>query len=343
MRIVPVDPEAPDRGALAEAAAILRAGGLVAFPTETVYGLGANALDAAAVRRIFAAKGRPSYNPLIAHVSDIAGARSLVSEWPPLAQALAERFWPGPLTLVLPKRATVPDEVTAGRDCVAVRVPAHPVARALLVAAGVPLAAPSANRFTELSPVTAAQVARSLGEGVDLILDGGRTDVGIESSVVDLSVSPPVLLRPGTITREEIEAITGPLGEVAEPETGDAPRAAPGMIARHYAPRAVVRLVASASMEMAMLEAASRSATGPGSREGARVAALTWSGQAFPSGADLAVHHRLPMQAAAYAAELYDTLHAIDDADCVEVLVELPPEDRAWDGVRDRLTRAAHH
>ena len=335
MRIVLIDPRAPDRSVLDEAATILRAGGLVAFPTETVYGLGADALNAAAVRRIFAAKGRPSYNPLIAHVSDITAARALVSVWPPVAQALAERFWPGPLTLVLPKRATVPDEVTAGRDCVAVRVPAHPVARALLAAAGVPLAAPSANRFTELSPVTAAQVARSLGDGVDLILDGGRTDVGIESSVVDLSVSPPVLLRPGTITRAEIEAITGPLGEVAELDTDDAPRAAPGMIARHYAPRARVRLVASAAMDAAMLEAASRTES--------RVAALTWSDQAFPHGAGLAVHHRLPMQAVLYAAELYDTLHAIDDTDCTEVLVERPPEDRAWDGVRDRLTRAAHH
>ena len=335
-RIIPAhDPLGRDADALARAAAILRAGGLVAFPTETVYGLGANALDAAAVRRIFAAKGRPAYNPLIAHVADIAGACALVTEWPPLAQALAERFWPGPLTLVLPKRAMVPDEVTAGRGSVAVRVPAHPVALALLAAAGVPLAAPSANRFTELSPVTAAQVARSLGDGVDLILDGGRTDVGIESTVIDLSVFPPVLLRPGTITRAEIEAITGPLGAPDALEAEDAPRAAPGMIARHYAPRARVRLVTSDAMDTVMREAAAR--------PDVRVAAVTWSDRAFASGAGLAVHHRLPMLAVEYAAELYDTLHAIDDAQCVEVLVELPPEDRVWDGVRDRLTRAAHH
>ena len=328
------DPTGRDAEALSRAGALLRAGGLVAFPTETVYGLGANALDAVAVRRIFTAKGRPSYNPLIAHVADIAGARALVSDWPPLAQALAERFWPGPLTLVLPKRAAVPDEVTAGRAFVAVRVPAHPVALALLMAAGVPLAAPSANRFTELSPVTAAQVARSLGDSVDLILDGGRTTVGIESTVVDLSVSPPVLLRPGTITRAAIEAITGPLGVVADIEADDAPRAAPGMIARHYAPRALVRLVESDAMDAAMRDAVARL--------GSRVAALTWSGRAFASGASLTAHHRLPKQAVAYAAELYDTLHAIDDAQCAEVLVERPPEDRAWDGVRDRLTRAAH-
>jgi len=328
------DPLGRDAPALAQAAAILRAGGLVAFPTETVYGLGANALDAAAVRRIFAAKGRPAFNPLIAHVADVAGAQALVRDWPPLAQALAERFWPGPLTLVLPRRALVPDEVTADRGSVAVRAPSHPVARALLAAAGVPLAAPSANRFTELSPVTAAQVARSLGDRVDLILDGGRTTVGIESTVVDLSVSPPVLLRPGTITRAELEVITGPLGSPSAPESEDAPRAAPGMIARHYAPRALVRLIASDAMDAAMQEAASR--------EGVLTGAVTWSARPFPSGRALAAHHRLPADAASFAAELYDTLHAIDDAHCDEVLVEEPPADRAWDGVRDRLARAAH-
>jgi len=182
--------------------------------------------------------------------------------------------------------------------------------------------------------VTAAQVARSLGEGVDLILDGGRTDVGIESSVVDLSVSPPVLLRPGTITRAEIEAVTGPLGVAMEPGSDDAPRAAPGMIARHYAPRALVRLIGGEAMDAAMREAVART--------GVRVGAVTWSDRAFAPGAGLAVHHRLPGAAVEYAAELYDTLHAIDDAGCAEVLVESPPEDRAWDGVRDRLTRAAH-
>lgn len=332
------DPLGRDASAIARAAALLRAGGLVAFPTETVYGLGANALDAAAVRRIFVAKGRPAYNPLIAHVADVAGARALVRVWPPLAQALAERFWPGPLTLVLPKRPHVPDEVTAGRDSVAVRVPAHPVARALLVATGLPLAAPSANRFTELSPVTAAQVARSLGDGVDLILDGGRTDVGIESTVVDLSVSPPVLLRPGTITRAELEAITGPLGSPDAIETEDAPRAAPGMIARHYAPRARVRLLSSEAVDGALCEGAAR--------PGVRIAVVTWSdrwsGQPDASVTGPVAHHRLPSDAIAFAAELYDTLHAVDDAGCEEVIVELPPADPAWDGVRDRLTRAAH-
>lgn len=331
-RILPIDPAAPDADVLAEAVAVLRRGGLVAFPTETVYGLGANALSAEAVRGIFAAKGRPAYNPLIAHVADIAGAQALVTAWPPVAQALAERFWPGPLTLALPKRAIVPDEVTAGRATVAVRVPAHPVARALLAAVGLPLAAPSANRFTELSPVTAQQVARSLGDRVELILDGGRTDVGIESTVVDLSVTPPLLLRPGTITRAAIEAITGPLGSPRAPEAEDAPRAAPGMIARHYAPRATVRLVAGES-----LDAAIRAVLAHG---GARTALVTWSVGRHVDG--VAAHHRLPSDAEGYAAQLYDTLHAVDDAGCDTVLVELPPDDPAWDGVRDRLTRAAH-
>ena len=332
-RLLTVDPARPDPDALAEAGAVLRAGGLVAFPTETVYGLGAYALDEAAVRRIFAAKGRPSFNPLIAHVADIAGARALAAEWPPLAQALAERFWPGPLTLVLPKRPIVPDAVTAGRASVALRVPAHPVARALIAAAGIPLAAPSANRFTELSPVTAQQVARGLGDRVDVILDGGRTSVGIESTVVDLTTSPPTLLRPGTITRAALEAVTGPLASPAEPEDEEAPRAAPGMIARHYAPRAVVRLLDGDDFADAVAAAADRDAP---------VGAVTWSPLAAMSAALLDAHHRLPAEAVAYAARLYDTLHALDDAGCREVLVERPPEGAEWDGVRDRLTRAAH-
>ena len=327
------DPFGADADAIARAAAVIRGGGLVAFPTETVYGLGAHALDAAAVRRIFEAKGRPSYNPLIAHVADIEGARALVTDWPPLAQELAERFWPGPLTIALPKRSHVPDEVTAGRATVAVRVPAHPVARALIAAAGVPLAAPSANRFTELSPVTAAQVARGLGDRVDLILDGGRTDVGIESTVVDLSCDPPMLLRPGTITRSAIEAIIGPLETPSAPDREDAPRAAPGMIARHYAPRAQLRLVTSEGIGAAIAEAAGRGDT---------VAVVTWSPRGFSAGSAVRRHHHLPDDAAGFAAELYATLHAVDEAGCAEVLVERPPEDAAWDGVRDRLTRASH-
>lgn len=334
-RLRPLDPHAPDPSVLAEAAALLRDGRLVAFPTETVYGLGAHALDATAVQRIFAAKGRPAYNPLIVHVPSIAAARALVTAWPPVAQALAERFWPGPLTLVLPRQSTVPDAVTAGRETVAVRLPAHPIARALLEAAGIPLAAPSANRFTELSPVTAAQVARSLGDGVDLILDGGQTTVGIESTVVDCSVTPPVLLRPGTITRAALETVVGPLADPAPITAEDAPRAAPGMIARHYAPRARVRILTTDALEAAIAEAAQRGA-------GATLGAVTWSAVGRAVSAGMHAHHPLPADAEGYAAGLYAALHAVDDAGCAEVFVERPPEDPAWAGVRDRLTRAAH-
>lgn len=335
VRLRAVDPHAPDPSVLAEAAALLRDGRLVAFPTETVYGLGAHALDATAVQRIFAAKGRPAYNPLIVHVPSIAAARALVTAWPPVAQALAERFWPGPLTLVLPRRSMVPDAVTAGRETVAVRIPAHPVARALLEAVGIPLAAPSANRFTELSPVTAAQVARSLGDRVDLILDGGQTTVGIESTVVDCSVTPPMLLRPGTIIRAALEAVVGPLADPAPVTAEDAPRAAPGMIARHYAPRARVRLVPTDALEGAIAEAARRGTT-------ETVGTVTWSAVGRSLGGVVREHHPLPADAEGYAAGLYAALHAVDEAGCAEVLVERPPDDPAWAGVRDRVTRAAH-
>src|SRR5919199_1388466 len=206
MPTVRVDPHSPDVGVIRRAADLLRAGELVAFPTETVYGLGANALDEGAVRKIFEAKGRPSYNPLIVHVSSAADVSRVAAAWPESAQRLAERFWPGPLTLVLPKRSEVPDAVTAGLGSVAVRVPAHPVALALLRAAGVPVAAPSANRSTEVSPTMAPHVEKSLGKRVALIVDGGPTTVGIESTVVDLSGERPVLLRPGAISGLELGA-----------------------------------------------------------------------------------------------------------------------------------------
>jgi L-threonylcarbamoyladenylate synthase len=199
--ILTVDPVHPEPAIIERAAEIIRAGGLVGMPTETVYGLAANALDPAAIGRIYAAKGRPSHNPLIAHVADAKSAQQLAAEWPIMAQALAERFWPGPLTLVVRRKAMVPTELTAGLDTFGVRVPDHPVALALIRACGFPIAAPSANRFTEVSPVTAQQVARGLGSAVNLILDAGRTRIGIESTVVDVSGATPVILRPGMISR----------------------------------------------------------------------------------------------------------------------------------------------
>jgi len=206
-RILVLDPAAPDARGIAEAAALLRAGGLVAFPTETVYGLGANALDAAAVARIFAAKGRPADDPIIVHVAERHDLEAVAANVPLVAQALADAFWPGPLTLVVPRGRAIPPIVTAGGDTVGVRMPAHPVALALIAAAGVPVAAPSANPFGRTSPTLAAHVAADLGDRIDLILDGGPCAVGIESTVVDCTAEPPVVLRPGGIALEALRAV----------------------------------------------------------------------------------------------------------------------------------------
>jgi L-threonylcarbamoyladenylate synthase len=336
--------DAPDGGspAVAEAARVLRAGGLVAIPTETVYGLAADALDPAAVARIFAAKGRPSYNPLIAHVPDVERARALVAVWPDAAARLAAAFWPGPLTLVLPKRpGLVPDEVTAGLPAVAVRVPAHPVALAVLRATDRPLAAPSANRYTELSPTRAEHVVRALGARVDLVLDGGPTAVGIESTVVDLTgvadgSGAPRVLRPGTLGPRALADVLGEaLGTPPAAAVGDAPRLAPGMVDRHYAPRAAVRAFAAGAREDAAAWLAAERARRPGLRAGALLLA-PWRGAGAP---DVAVV--MPADAAAYARRLYAELHAVDDAGCDVVLVETPPPGAGWEGVLDRLARAA--
>lgn len=227
-----------NRAEIAKAAELLRAGRLVAFPTETVYGLGANALDEAAIRRIFEAKERPFSSPLIVHVTGIGMARELALEWPDKAEKLAQHFWPGPLTIVVPKRANIPDIVTAGLPSAGLRMPAHPVAQALLEAAQIPIAAPSANRFTELSPTTAEHVRQSLGDRVDMILDGGPCTVGIESTVVSFAGPNPRILRPGMISRTEIEAVIGPV------ETGAGPES-PGQHPRHYSPATPIILGAS--------------------------------------------------------------------------------------------------
>jgi L-threonylcarbamoyladenylate synthase len=294
---------------IAAAAALIRAGKLVAFPTETVYGLGANALDAAAVARIFAVKGRPAQSPVIVHVDSIAMARTLVARWPEAAEALARRYWPGPLTLVLPKTAAVPDVVTAGLATVGLRVPAHPVALELIRAAGVPIAAPSANRFTRLSPTTAEHVRESLGAEVDFILDGGPATVGIESTVLSLAVEPPLLLRPGVIPLPELEALAGPIA-VAATTTGGA-HAAPGMHPRHYQPRTPLYLL-------------DRGAPAPEGR-----------------GAWLRLGREMPADARAYAAALYEELHRLDAQGLDWIAVERPPAAPEWAGVLDRLRRAA--
>jgi L-threonylcarbamoyladenylate synthase len=330
--VLAVDPLAPGPAVIARAAAVLRDGGLVAFPTETVYGLGAVALDAEAVGRIFAAKGRPAHNPLIVHVPDEAGARAVAGEWPAAAALLAARFWPGPLTLVVPKAATVPDVVTAGGPTVAVRVPAHPVALALLRAAAVPVAAPSANRSTQLSPTRAEHVLRDLAGRIDLLLDGGPTVGGIESTVLDLTSTPPRLLRPGLIEAAALEAVIGPV--VRPPQTlpsAAAPLSSPGMLPRHYAPRTPLecREGDTARGRVEELGAAGR-----------RVGWLSFGGPSHAPAPGVVVVP-LPAEPAGYAAGLYAALHALDELGLDRIVVSLPLDTAPWLAVRDRLRRAS--
>ncbi len=229
---------------LEKAAQLIRGGGLVAFPTETVYGLGANALDPAAVSGIFTAKGRPCDNPLIVHISDVSQVYDLSDDITVPAQRVMEAFWPGPLTVVLPKKTGVPDVVTAGLDTVAVRMPDHPVALELISRAGVPVAAPSANSSGRPSPTTAGHVADDLSGKIDAVVDGGLCRVGVESTVIDLTLEPPVILRPGGVTREELEGVLGHVETAASfaADQAEAPRS-PGMKYRHYSPKAEVVLV----------------------------------------------------------------------------------------------------
>jgi len=301
------------------AARLLRAGRLVAFPTETVYGLGANALDPEAVARIYAVKGRPLASPLIVHVDSIAMAQSLSASWPEVAARLARRFWPGPLTLVLEKRPAIPSIVTAGLSTVGLRMPAHPIALALIRAAGVPLAAPSANRFTQLSPTTADHVRQGLGADVDLILDGGPCEVGIESTVVSLIGSAAVLLRPGGVARAEIEALIGPVTTSADTSAGAHP--APGMHPRHYSPRTRLVLVKNGNV--------------PNVGSGTYL-----QYQHTPSRSDIPVM-QMPPTAAEYAAKIYTKLHEADAAAQDWIAVDLPPETPDWEAIHDRLNRAA--
>jgi L-threonylcarbamoyladenylate synthase len=330
--IHPVDREHPDPRIIDRAAAVLREGGLVAFPTETVYGLGANALDEAALRRIFVAKGRPSFNPLIAHVAEADDVRRLVSTWPEAAERLARRFWPGPLTLVLPRLPEVPRVLTAGLETVAVRLPAHPVARALIRAAGFPVAAPSANRSTGVSPTTASHVARALGDRVDLILDAGPTEVGIESTVVSLAGVVPILLRPGSVSLDHLREAVGEVRTASEVATEGGALPSPGMLERHYAPRARMWLFPPEGGPAAA--EAARSARAAGETTGAVTIAP------FPAHVDHPL--LMPSDPAEYARGLYAALHALDDAGCDRIFVQEPPRTVAWAAVLDRLRRASH-
>lgn len=255
-RVLVVDPRSPDPELISCAAAYILEQRLVAFPTETVYGLGANALDSTAVARIFVAKGRPPTDPLIVHLASVDDLPLVARNIPPIAFLLARTFWPGPLTLVLPKQHAIPGNVTAGLETVAVRVPAHPVALALLNACGVPIAAPSANRFGSVSPTTAEHVLADLGDQVDLILDGGTTMIGVESTVLDLTGAPAKILRPGGITLEALEGVIGNMVVYADPvnelTSVLVPQRSPGLLAKHYAPRAELLLVRIPDIDRAL-------------------------------------------------------------------------------------------
>ena len=288
-----------------QAAAILRSGGLVAFPTETVYGLGADATNSAAVRKIFAAKGRPSTNPLICHVPDAAVAQRYARQWPPAASQLAEAFWPGPLTLVLPKTDEIPHEVTAGRDTVALRAPDHELTLMLLRILDRPLAGPSANQSSHISPTTAQHVRDELANEVGMILDGGPCEVGIESTVLDLSGDRSTILRPGGVTREQIEAVIGPVEVFSGPVDPSVAAASPGQQEKHYAPRTPAYRFESAD------------------RPRVNGAILDLQGDAK-----------------AYARTFYARLRELDQSGVAAIYIETPPDTAEWTAVRDRIVRA---
>ena len=308
------------------AVVILRGGGLVAFPTETVYGLGADALNPAAVKKIFAAKGRPESHPVIVHLADASQLARWARGIPKAALRLADVFWPGPLTLILRRAEKVPDAVTGGQDTVGLRVPAHPVAHTLLQAFGSGIAAPSANRFGRLSPTTADHVRGELGERVDMILDGGPCALGLESTIVDLSGSHPALLRPGKISVSELKKVLKTPLVLPGPTS---PRA-PGTMTVHYAPLTPLRLISGKALAEAAHELGSL---------GKRAAILTY--RHAPLGGANVTWIAAPAQATAYARALYSNLRRLDQKRVDVILVEEVPPGEEWDGVRDRLEKAA--
>jgi L-threonylcarbamoyladenylate synthase len=341
--VLALDPQQPDPAGIARAAAVLRAGGLVAFPTETVYGLGAHAMDPDAVRRIFAAKQRPAEDPLIVHVHDASLVGQLAAAVPPIVDVLAARFWPGPLTIVLRRASAVPLEVTAGLDTVAVRIPAHPIARALINAAGVPVAAPSANLFSRPSPTRAAHVLEDLDGRIDMVIDGGATTVGVESTVIDLTTSPPGILRPGAIT---LEMIRGLLPDVClRPSRTDESHSggmkSPGLLSRHYSPRAALTLYEGLASEVvARMSADAAEAVARGSRVGIIIA----DEDAAPSPSDSLRVIQLGRERDydALAANLYHALRSLDAAEVDLILIRHFGDSSGLStAIHDRLTRAA--
>jgi L-threonylcarbamoyladenylate synthase len=317
--------ERPNRASIARAAATLRAGGLIAFPTETVYGIGADASRADAVRRIFTAKGRPVDHPVIVHLYDVRALAQWTRSVPSAAQRLAATFWPGPLTLILPRGAQVTDAVTGGQDSVGVRVPSHPVARALLAEFGGGIAAPSANRFGRISPTSARHVAEDLGDAVSIILDGGSCAVGIESTIVGFAGDEAMLLRPGAVGVADLERV---LGRALRSPTPDAPRA-PGTLAAHYAPKTPATLVPAGALHAELEQLAERDEV---------IAVLARTVARPPEFSDTWID--APRDASAYAHDLYANLRALDSMKADAILVEAVPAGDEWLAIRDRLERA---
>jgi L-threonylcarbamoyladenylate synthase len=335
--------DGPDALAVLDRAAeILRSGGLVALPTETVYGLGANALDKAAVARIFEAKQRPTWDPIIVHISEMEMLSQLVTDVPDAARRLMEAFWPGPLTLLLPRTAAVSDAVTAGRPLVGVRMPSHPVALELIRRAGVPIAAPSANRFAHISPTTAAHVLHDLDGRIDAVVDAGPTQRGVESTVLDPSSGPMIIYRPGAVTAEMIRAIAGPVEFFkGGAEVNKVPKEAlpsPGVGLRHYAPRALLVLI-----EAPQHLIGARLAEAACALSGKKLGVMLPDGIAAPEEiADESVFSWGNWDAPEELAQrLYAGLWALDAAGCNVILCPLPPAEGIGSAIRDRLEKAA--
>jgi L-threonylcarbamoyladenylate synthase len=347
-RVITIDPRDPDLDRIREVATLLREGRLIAFPTETVYGLGAHALDATAVARIFAAKGRPPTDPMIVHLASVEQLESVAREVPPVARQLAAAFWPGPLTLILDKRSIVPGLVTAGLQTVGVRVPSHPIAHALLEAANVPVAAPSANKFSHPSPTRAEHVLADLDGLVDIVIDGGATSIGVESTILDLTVTPLMVRRPGGVSLDAIRRIVGDVRHVAE--TADRARAqvAPGQLLRHYAPHAVLTLyVGEIAQVVARIGNEVRTAVASGLRAGVlapeedllalapRLAAIGASGRV------VTMRCGSRRDRAEAARDLFQALRALDIEAVDVIFASAPDGDGINTAILDRLTRAA--
>ena len=330
--LLPTHTKALFAAAVQRAAELLRAGEVVALPTETVYGLAANALDADAVAKIYEVKGRPAHNPIIVHVASVAMAKQCVAHWPASAEQLNKSFWPGPLTMVLPRAKNIPDIVTAGGDTVGVRWPSHPFIQAVIRECGFPLAAPSANPSNQVSPTNAEHVRKNLGGKIKLIVDGGQSQVGIESTVVDLTANPPRVLRPGMIHEESLVAAIGNI----EHRTLNAEHPtlrSPGLLAKHYSPKAKLLVLnwtddADLRKQFRNPQSAIRNC---------HVIAHT----RIPSGDGLAAVSVIPHDAEAFARAIYAELHRCDEAGAELIVVEALPDAPEWSGIADRLRRAA--